>query len=251
VRAEQTQEPIEMTVTNQTGCGPALLSVEDAKSLSATDVADLFRAHMNPGQLNFLRLLGFHDVLIDRAEGMHYTDKGGRRILDFFGGFGSLAHGHNHPRLNSALIVQTQQFAQVIFAGFTNEPAEQLALELIKRTPRGLNHVFYSDDGDTWTPVMPFEDVEPRTCPDGTAGAEMNPRDWDVVKASFTPEADGGPTGGDADTMTGGDADKRKVPKGGCDCRASEPPALGWLMGTVGVVVRRRRAQRRAGRTEK
>jgi ornithine--oxo-acid transaminase len=33
---------------------------------------------------------------------MYYTIAGGRRILDFFGGFGALALGHNHPRVLDA-----------------------------------------------------------------------------------------------------------------------------------------------------
>ncbi len=78
---------------------PNLLSVEEAKNLDISDVSDWFCKHMNPGQFNFLKLLGFHKVLIDKAEGVFYIDKEGRKILDFFGGFGSLGFGHNHPRI--------------------------------------------------------------------------------------------------------------------------------------------------------
>ena len=79
-----------------------LLTVQDAKNMSASETADLFCKHMNPGQYHFLKLLGFDQVLVDTAEGMYYTDKNGRKILDFFGGFGSLAFGHNHPRILAA-----------------------------------------------------------------------------------------------------------------------------------------------------
>ena len=37
----------------------------------------------------------------------------------------------------------------MIFAGFTHEPAARLAEALIERVPRGLNRVFFSDDGST------------------------------------------------------------------------------------------------------
>ena len=77
---------------------PVLMSVEDAKALDVSRMADLFKAHLNPGQYHFMKLLGFHKVKVERAEGMYYIDQNGRRILDFFGGFGSLAFGHNHPR---------------------------------------------------------------------------------------------------------------------------------------------------------
>ena len=76
-----------------------LLTVEEAKRLDPVQVADLFCSFMNPGQYHFLRLLGFHKIIIDSAEGMYYRARGGRRILDFFGGFGAIACGHNHPRI--------------------------------------------------------------------------------------------------------------------------------------------------------
>jgi hypothetical protein len=65
----------------------------------AVSMMELFKNHINPGQLHFMKLLGFHKVKIERAEGMYYYDQNGRKILDFFGGFGSLALGHNHPRV--------------------------------------------------------------------------------------------------------------------------------------------------------
>ena len=33
------------------------------------------QSHLNPGQLHFMKLLGFHKVKIDRAEGMYYFDQ--------------------------------------------------------------------------------------------------------------------------------------------------------------------------------
>src|SRR5919201_2253556 len=76
---------------------PNLLTVEDAKALDVARMTDLFKAHVNPGQLHFMKLLGFHKVKVERAEGMYYIDQNGTKILDVFGGFGTLAFGHNHP----------------------------------------------------------------------------------------------------------------------------------------------------------
>ncbi len=81
---------------------PELLTVEDAKRLNAEQTSALFSEDMNTGQYHILRLLGFHKVIIDKAEGMYYFDKEGRKILDFFGGFGSVGFGHNHPRILAA-----------------------------------------------------------------------------------------------------------------------------------------------------
>ena len=41
---------------------PDLLTVEDAKALSVERMTDLFKAHLNPGQLHFMKLLGFHKI---------------------------------------------------------------------------------------------------------------------------------------------------------------------------------------------
>ncbi len=46
---------------------PALLSVEDAKSMSLEKITDLFKTHLNPGQYHFMKLLGFHKVKIETA----------------------------------------------------------------------------------------------------------------------------------------------------------------------------------------
>ena len=66
---------------------PDLLTVADAKAMSLTDMTEMFKDHINPGQLHFMKLLGFHKVKIETASGMYYTDQNGRKILDFFGGF--------------------------------------------------------------------------------------------------------------------------------------------------------------------
>ena len=55
---------------------PELLTAENAKNLNAGETAKLFARHMNPGQLHFLKLLGFDKVIVDRAEGMYYEEKG-------------------------------------------------------------------------------------------------------------------------------------------------------------------------------
>ena len=87
-----------MHMTNR----PKLMSVSDAKAMDVPTMTELFKSHINPGQLHFMKLLGFHKVKIESADGMYYTDQNGRKIIDFFGGFGSLAFGHNHPRIVNA-----------------------------------------------------------------------------------------------------------------------------------------------------
>jgi adenosylmethionine-8-amino-7-oxononanoate aminotransferase len=88
-------------------------------------------------------------VPIVRAEGVYLHTADGRRILDGISSWWVNIHGHNHPRLNRALAEQASRFAQVIFAGFTHEPAARLAAELSRRAPGELPRVFFSDDGST------------------------------------------------------------------------------------------------------
>ena len=86
----------------QAAYGIFIAAVLDSLDGRVARMTDLFKSHVNPGQLHFMKLLGFHKIKVERAEGMFYIDQNGRRILDFFGGFGSLAFGHNHPRILEA-----------------------------------------------------------------------------------------------------------------------------------------------------
>ena len=126
---------------------PALLTVEDAKSLDARRVIDLFAAHLNPGQLHFMKLLGFHKVIVERAEGMYYIDRGGRKILDFFGGFGSLAFGHNHPRIIAARKRFQEEKRHEIAMAFISQYAAALAYDLATISPDSLDMVFLGSSG--------------------------------------------------------------------------------------------------------
>jgi acetylornithine/succinyldiaminopimelate/putrescine aminotransferase len=126
---------------------PALISVEEAKRLNVADATELFRQHVNPGQLHFLKLLGFHEVLIDSAEGMFYTDKSGREILDFFGGFGALAMGHNHPRILEVRRRFQEEKRHEIAMAFMSQYASALAKNLAVIAPGDLDMVFLGSSG--------------------------------------------------------------------------------------------------------
>lgn len=126
---------------------PALLTVSDAKNLTIGQTADLFYNHINPGQLHFLKLLGFDDILIEKAEGMYYYDKSGRKILDFFGGFGSLALGHNHPRIIAARKQFQEEKRHEIALAFMSQYAVTLAKNLAAIAPGELDMTFFGTSG--------------------------------------------------------------------------------------------------------
>ena len=126
---------------------PALISVEAAKSMDLATMTDLFKTHLNPGQFHFMKLLGFHKIKIERAEGMYYFDQNGRKILDFFGGFGSLAFGHNHPRILAARQKFQDEKRQEIAIAFMSQYAAALAHNIAQCSPGDLDMVFLGSSG--------------------------------------------------------------------------------------------------------
>lgn len=88
-------------------------------------------------------------VPIVRAKGAWLYDADGRPILDAISSWWVTTHGHCQDDIIDAITDQAKRLDQVIFAGFTHEPAAALAAELVQRLPRGLSKIFYSDDGST------------------------------------------------------------------------------------------------------
>ncbi len=89
-----------------------------------------------------------------RAEGalLHLAD--GSSLIDGISSWWVTTHGHCHPRIAAAIAQQAEQLDQLIFAGYTHEPAETVARELIEIAPRTpdsdpLAYVFFSDSGST------------------------------------------------------------------------------------------------------
>lgn len=106
-------------------------------------------------------------IVITSGEGAVLRDVHGREYLDANSSIWTNLHGHNHPRLNAAIIKQVGKIAHSSALGFANEPASLLAAELIRiarggtkngelsAAPRSAFHVphlekvFFSDDGST------------------------------------------------------------------------------------------------------
>jgi adenosylmethionine-8-amino-7-oxononanoate aminotransferase len=86
---------------------------------------------------------------IVKGEGAWLEAADGRRIFDAISSWWVVTHGHRHPRIMQAIRTQTDNLDQVIFAGFTHPPAEELARRLIAITPPNLDYVFFSDSGST------------------------------------------------------------------------------------------------------
>ena len=96
-------------------------------------------------------------VHIDRAEGAYLYERNGRQIIDGISSWWVNTHGHCHPKIVKAVQDQVAKLEQVIFAGFTHDPAENLTRKLLTSVKRCFNGMegkrlefaFYSDSGST------------------------------------------------------------------------------------------------------
>src|SRR5260370_39200995 len=86
---------------------------------------------------------------ICRGEGVFLETQDGRQILDAISSWWVNLHGHSHPAIAAAIAEQASRLEHVLFAGFSHEPAEELASRLGKIVPEPLRHIFFSYDGST------------------------------------------------------------------------------------------------------
>lgn len=87
-------------------------------------------------------------IPIRSAKGTLLLDTDGRAYIDAISSWWVNLHGHSHPYINQKIQEQLQDFEQVIFAGFTYEPAVVLAERLLALLP-GQGKAFFSDNGST------------------------------------------------------------------------------------------------------
>jgi len=110
-------------------------------------------------------------LVIARASGCWLEDTNGCRYLDGVSSLWCNVHGHRHPRITSAIHHQLDRVAHTTLLGLTHEPATRLAAELVRRSPPGLERVFFSDAGATAVEValrMAVEQWERRGEPQRT-----------------------------------------------------------------------------------
>jgi adenosylmethionine---8-amino-7-oxononanoate aminotransferase len=88
-------------------------------------------------------------IVIAEGDGAELRDVRGRKFLDANSSIWTNLHGHNHPKINSAISKQLKRIAHSSALGFANEPASLLAKKLSKAANGKLRKVFYSDDGST------------------------------------------------------------------------------------------------------
>ena len=87
--------------------------------------------------------------LITGGKGIYLHTSDGRQILDAISSWWVNLHGHANPEIANAIAAQAKILEQVIFAGFTHEPAVRLSENLLQILPSGQRKLFFSDNGST------------------------------------------------------------------------------------------------------
>jgi len=98
----------------------------------------------------FTPLQGVEDPLVvSKAEGVYLHTADGKKIIDAVSSWWVNLHGHSHPKIAQAIANQANTLEHVIFAGFTHQPAIELAENLLSILPSNQEKIFYSDNGST------------------------------------------------------------------------------------------------------
>jgi adenosylmethionine---8-amino-7-oxononanoate aminotransferase len=98
----------------------------------------------------FTPLKGMPEPLQVRSgSGVFLELSDGRRLMDCISSWWVTLHGHCRQEIAKAIYNQALKLEQVIYAGLTHEPAEELARRLLALLPKGFTRLFYSDDGST------------------------------------------------------------------------------------------------------
>lgn len=91
----------------------------------------------------------FPPIVIERGAGAYLYDVDGRSYLDAVSSWWVNLFGHSNRRINRAIQRQVENLEHVIFANFSHKPAIELAEKIVRITPRGLNKVFFADNGSS------------------------------------------------------------------------------------------------------
>ncbi len=86
---------------------------------------------------------------IVRGEGALLFDENGNSYLDATSSWWVNIHGHAHPYITQKIAEQAAKLHHIIFAGYTHEPAVELAEKLLPVLPGSQEKLFYSDNGST------------------------------------------------------------------------------------------------------
>lgn len=88
-------------------------------------------------------------LAIAKAKGALLYDEHGKEYIDGIASWYTCMYGHCNDYILEKVYQQMQRLDQVVFSGFTHEPAIRLSEELIKILPVNQEKLFFSDNGST------------------------------------------------------------------------------------------------------
>ena len=90
---------------------------------------------------------------IKKAKAEILIDTNGKSYIDGIASWYTSMFGHCHPKIIDAVSDQMKELDQIVFSGFTHEPAIELSQKLINILPDSQTKLFFNDNGSTATEV--------------------------------------------------------------------------------------------------
>lgn len=88
-------------------------------------------------------------IPIESGKGVYLYDFDGNKYIDAVSSWWVNIFGHSNEHINNRVKAQLDTLEHVLLAGFTHQPAVDLAHKLVNITPEGLAKVFYVDNGSS------------------------------------------------------------------------------------------------------
>lgn len=86
---------------------------------------------------------------IASAKGSFLYDESGKGYIDGISSWYTCMYGHCNSKITERIKEQLDRLDQVVFSGFTHEPAVRLGEKVCEILPEGISKVFFSDNGST------------------------------------------------------------------------------------------------------
>ena len=88
-------------------------------------------------------------IPIKRAKGVYLYDFDDKSYIDAISSWWVNIFGHVNEHISSKIKEQLDTLEHVLLAGFTHKPAVNLADKIVNLTPKGLDKVFFADNGSS------------------------------------------------------------------------------------------------------
>jgi putrescine aminotransferase len=122
-----------------------LITLAEALTLNRGDVIRLHERHLNPRMMKVYEFIGLDHIPV-RAEGVYFWDDSGTRYTDLLSAFGTLAFGHNPPRVLNALALLHSSGTPNLVDG-PSPLAAALASNLALLAPGALRRAYFANSG--------------------------------------------------------------------------------------------------------